>query len=356
MRQRTTRVLALLMALVVLATGATTPATAATTPVHYQVTMIRAANGAFGRVPYALNAAGHTAGEGVFPQNGGDTGYVSTSPTQLAKLPGVVPDDPTLITSTLGYGINSADTVVGFAFQTLPIRETAAVWHNGVPTDLKILPGDGMVEALGINDAGQIAGTGFDTGTAWLWQNGKTTILPALPGGQAAEAFGISADGQVLGLSATSADTSNAEATVWRNGVPRDLGSLPGSTWSEAHAMNAGGVVVGAAGVGGGDFAPRHPVMFAGGKVTDLWPDLGGSTSGTANAINKAGTIVGDGRDGWVYSNGVRTDLTTLIPASSGLVITAAYGINDAGQIAATAAPVGNHRQQFAVLLNPVTG
>ncbi|GAB3897237.1 hypothetical protein GCM10029964_079770 [Kibdelosporangium lantanae] len=120
--------------------------------------------------------------------------------------------------------------------------------------------------------------------------------------------------------------------------------------------MNASGVVVGAAGVGGGEFSPRHPVVFAGGKVTDLWPDLGGSTSGTANAINSAGTIVGDGRDGWVYSGGVRTDLTTLIPADSGLTITAAYGINDAGQIAASAAPVGNRHQRLAVLLTPVTG
>jgi probable HAF family extracellular repeat protein len=356
-RHRITRALAMLTAPVVLATVVTTAhAAVAATPVHYQVTLIRAANGAFGVVPYALNAAGHTAGDGSFPDDGAETGYVSTSPTQLAKLPGLVPNDPTLATATLGYGINSADTVVGYAFQTLPIRETAVVWRNGTPTDLNILPADGQVEARGINDAGQIAGTGFDTGTAWLYQNGRTTILPPLPGGKAAEAFGISADGQVLGLSATSNDTTNAEATVWRNGTPRDLGSLRGSTWSEAHAMNSSGVVVGAAGVGGGEFAPRHPVMFAGGKVTDLWPDLGGSTFGTANAINRAGTIVGDGRDGWVYSNGVRTDLTTLIPADSGLNITAAYAINDAGQIAASAAPVGNHRQQLAVLLTPVAG
>ncbi|TCO59743.1 hypothetical protein [Actinocrispum wychmicini] len=356
MRKRLTHALALLGAPLMLATTATTAAhAAAATPVHYQVTMIRAANGAFGNLPFALNAAGHTAGIGSFPGLGAQTGYVSTDPAHLTELPGVAPNDPTLAHASEAFGINSSDTVVGTAYETLPVRQTAVVWHNGVPTDLHILPADGQVQARAVNDAGQIAGTGFDTGSAWLYQNGTTTVLPALPGGQAAEAFGISADGQVLGLSSTSNDLSKAEATVWRGGTPRDLGSLPGSTWSEAHAMNPAGTVVGAAGVGGGEFAPRHPVVFAGGTVTDLWPDLGGSTSGTANAINRAGTIVGDGRAGWVYSNGVRTDLTTLIPAASGLTITAAYGINDAGQIVASASPVGNHRQRLAVLLTPVT-
>jgi hypothetical protein len=94
--------------------------------------------------------------------------------------------------------------------------------------------------------------------------------------------------------------------------------------------------------------------------VTDLWPDLGGSTFGTAYAINGAGTIVGDGHDGWVYRNGVRTDLDTLIPPNTGLTITAAYGINDVGQIVASAAfthPAPAQRGlHLAVLLTPVTG
>ncbi|MFD9891995.1 hypothetical protein ACFWY9_21855 [Amycolatopsis sp. NPDC059027] len=356
MRHKITRALALLAAPFALASTVTTGQAAAAASVHYKVTMIRAVDGAVGNVPFALNAAGHTAGLGSFPGIGAQTGYLSTSPTQVTELPGVVPGDPALAHDSAAFGMNSSDTVVGSARQTLPIRQTAVVWHNGVPTDLGILPADDHVEARAINDSGQIAGSGVDTGVAWLYQAGKTTVLPSLPGGRVAGAFGITADGQVLGLSTTSNDVSNAEATVWRNGSPSDLGSLPGSTWSEAHAMNSNGIAVGAAGVGGGEFAPRHPVMFAAGKVIDLWPDLGGSTFGTAFAINKDGTIVGDGRDGWVYRDGVRTDLTTVIPPDSGLTITAAYGINDAGQIAASAAKVGDRHQRFAVLLTPVAG
>ncbi|WP_344902310.1 hypothetical protein [Actinomadura meridiana] len=315
--------------------------------------MIKATNGAFGNVPYGINAAGHTAGVATFLGHSGQAAYLSTSPTQLTNLPGIAPNDPSLADATVAYGLNSSDTVVGAAFNTLPIRQTAVVWRNGTPTDLGILPTDGHVQARAINDADQIAGTGLDTGKAWLYQNGNTSLLAPLPGGRAAEAFGITSDGQVLGLSSTSNDTSKAEATVWRNGTPSDLGTLPGSTWSEAHAMNSSGVAVGAAGINGGEFAPRHPVMFAGGKVVDLWPDLGGSTSGTAQAINRSGTIVGDGRGGWVYNNGVRTDLDTLIPPNTGLRITAAYGINDNGQIAASASPTTNRHLSFAVLLTP---
>lgn len=356
MRKRIMRTLAVLAAPISFATAVAPVQAVTAAPVHYRLTLIKAANGAFGNVPYGINAAGHTAGLASFPGHAAQAAYLGTSPAQLTNLPGIVPDDPSLADATVAYGVNSSDTVVGAAFNTLPIRQTAVVWRNGTPTDLGVLPADGHVQARAVNDAGQIAGTGFDTGTAWLYQNGRTSVLAPLPGGHAAEAFGITSDGQVLGLSATSNDTGKAEATVWRDGVPSDLGTLPGSTWSEAHAMNSSAVAVGAAGVNGGEFAPRHPVMFAGGKVVDLWPDLGGSTSGTAQAINKAGTIVGDGRSGWVYSNGVRTDLNTLIPPNTGLRITAAYGINDNGQIAASAVPDTNRHLSLAVLLTPDAG
>lgn len=338
------------------AVGTARVAEAATGPVHYTLTLIGTMNGAHGDVPAGINANGHTTGVGSFPGLGSETAYLSTSPTQVVNLPGVAPSDPDLANASEAFGINDSDTVVGTAYETLPIRQTAVVWHNGKPTDLGLLPADDEVHAVGINNAGQIAGSGVDTGVAFLWQNGTTTLLPALPGGSVDEAFGITQDGQVLGTSTTSNDTSNSEAVTWRNGAPVFLGSLPGSTWGEAHAMNKSGVAVGAVGINGGEFAPRHPAMFVNGKATDLWPDLGGSTFGTANAINGAGTIVGDGLDGWVYSNGVRTDLDKLIPANTGMTITAAYGINDAGQIVASAQPIGQRHVEFAVLLTPVAG
>ncbi|WP_410671772.1 hypothetical protein [Amycolatopsis sp. cmx-4-68] len=362
MATRFTRALRLATLPIALAAAfAAAPPAGAAGPVHYTVTFIGSKSLPFGNEPFAINSAGHTAGLGTFRGSSGETAYLSTGPTQLTSLPGLVTDDPDLATATEAFGVNDSDTVVGAARLNFPIRQDAVVWRGGRPTDLNIpLPGDQEVRAVGIDNAGRIAGSGLDTGKAWLYRNGTTTILPDLPGGQAAEAFGITQDGQVLGVASTTADSRHAEAVVWRGGTVVPLGHLAGSTWSEAHAMNQAGVAVGAAGVGGDEFAPRHPVVFVGGKVTDLWPDLGGSTSGTAFSINRAGTIVGDGRAGWVYRDGVRTDLDALIPPDSGITITAAWAINDAGQIAATAElKNGTTPQRFpkyAILLTPVPG
>ncbi|MGW4525557.1 hypothetical protein [Amycolatopsis sp. NPDC004378] len=361
MAPRITRALGLITAPVALAAAvALAPPAQAAGPVHYTVTFIGSKNLPFGNAPFGINAAGHTAGLGTF-RGSGQTAYLGTGPAQLTSLPGLDTTDPDLATATEAFGLNDSDTVVGTAYLNFPIRQDAVVWHGGVPADLDIpLPGDEEIHAVAINNAGQIAGSGLDTGKAWLYQNGSTTILPDLPGGQVAEAFGITQDGQVLGVASATTDTHHAEAVAWRTGTVVPLGSLAGSTWSEAHAMNAAGIAVGAAGFNGDEFAPRHPVLFAHGQVTDLWPDLGGSTSGTAFAVNSAGTVVGDGRDGWVYSGGVRTDLDRLIPANAGVTITAAWAINDAGQIAATAhlknGTTTQRTPDYAVLLTPVTG
>lgn len=362
MATRFTRALRLAALPVALAAAsAAAPPAQAAGPVHYSVTFIGSKSLPFGNEPFAVNSAGHTAGLGTFRGSSGETAYLSTGPTQLTSLPGLVTGDPDLATATEAAGLNDSDTVVGAARLNFPIRQDAVVWRDGKPADLNIpLPGDEEVRAVAIDNAGRIAGSGLDTGKAWLYQNGTTTILPNLPGGQVAEAFGITQDGQVLGVASATADTHHAEAVAWRGGTAVPLGRLAGSTWSEAHAMNQAGVAVGAAGFNGDEFAPRHPVLFAGGKVTDLWPDLGGSTSGTAFAVNSAGTVVGDGRDGWVYRDGVRTDLDALIPADSGVTITAAWAINDAGRITATAElKNGTTTQRFpkyAVLLTPVPG
>jgi uncharacterized membrane protein len=330
-------------------------ASAAAPVTRYQVTRIQTAAGDFGDAPFAINAAGDTAGIGTFLNLGLESAFLSTG-GGMTNLPGPS-SDPTDRAATVANGINDADTVVGTAHLSFPSRQAAVVWRNGRPTELKIpLPADFDIEAVAVNNAGQIAGSGLDTGKAWLYQNGTTTLLPALPGGAVAEALGLTADGKVLGVTTVNADINQGHATVWQNGRPADLGTLPGGSWSEAHAMNRAGLAVGAASADGGFVATRHPVLFQAGHVIDLWPDLGSTTSGSANAVNNAGVVVGDGRNGWVYRDGVRTDLSTLIPPEAGLRITAAYGINDAGQIAAVATPIGQPRQRFAVLLTPIAG
>jgi hypothetical protein len=83
------------------------------------------------------------------------------------------------------------------------------------------------------------------------------------------------------------------------------------------------------------------------------------SSEAYAGDINDAGVVVGSMRagggvsnfHGWVYIDGVVTNLNTLIPAGTGLHIAYASAVNNAGQIAATAFDAQGH--YHAVLLTP---
>ena len=138
-------------------------------------------------------------------------------------------------------------------------------------------------------------------------------------------------------------------AALWQSGTVRDLGALPGGQFSEAVSINASGVAVGlstlAETVSGItlDFGDRHAVVFQGGVLTDLTPDLPFNNDAFATGINVHGTIVGvrAGR-AFVWQNRVGTDLNTLIPANAGITLTSASGINDAGQIVGTGQVAGS--------------
>jgi probable HAF family extracellular repeat protein len=93
--------------------------------------------------------------------------------------------------------------------------------------------------------------------------------------------------------------------------------------------------------------------------VTDLGT-LGGFDSG-ASGINASGQVVGWANtasgsqgccisgDAFLYSNGIMTDLNSLLPANSGWSLLQATAINDSGQI------VGSNGQSHAFLLNPIS-
>jgi probable HAF family extracellular repeat protein len=229
-------------------------------------------------------------------------------------------------------GISSAGQVTGyFADQEGSSIFHAFVYGNGTMTDL----GTGT-RALGINNAGQVVGDLPGAGyRAFLYSGGKITDLGTL-GGPESRATGINASGQVVGTSDNSpSDNGVTRAFLYSGGKMTDLGALPGARQgSGAAGINASGQVVGYSDTASGGF---HAFLYSGGVMKDLGTLPGGRedySSGTA--INASGQAVGySGTHAFLYSGGQMTDLNSLLPAGSGFTLSAAYGINDKGQIAA---------------------
>ena len=296
-----------------------------------------------------------------------------------------VTDLGTLDGPSVARAINNAGVVVG-TFEDPSIGfEHAFVWRNGVMTRLEDLNADGAAFAMAIGGGGHIAGfaspvpgggpmhavrwsnrqiqdlgdglgngvdhrgrvVGVDgNGRATLWDQAGTPVnlIPQQTDSQT-EARAINARGQVVGGGLRPSANQNGHAFVWHNGIVTDLGVLPsncgGCENSEARAINTDGQIVGDSLV---DNFPgnTHAVMWHNGRITDLG-QLPNFTTNQAHGINAAGQVVGvaaplfggaaDFR-AFLWEGGLgMVDLNTLIPATSGWVLTFALGINDRGQI-----------------------
>jgi len=236
-------------------------------------------------------------------------------------------------------GINSSGQVSG-------IVSSGGATHGVVWSGNSVLDFGANTSAAAINDAGQVAGS---ANHAFIYENGTATDLGTLAGGSWSLAEGLSDNGDIAGYGDSA---GGIRGFVWVPGEGlEELGALGGGS-SYGMAVNDAGQAVGSAAVSTGYL---HAAEWAGGPATDLGT-LGGNNS-YAYGINNAGIIVGyswtagnTATHGFVVINGVMVDLNSLLSASgSGWVITAAYGINDQGQIVGEALYDG---VSHAVLLN----
>ena len=272
---------------------------------------------------------------------------------------------------TLGSGssasasaINESGYAVGYSALTTPPSGTHAVlWSNGAITDLTPdVPANQSASATGINEVGQVVGN-ISYVTAFIWQNGVRTPLGHLSGGSSS-ASDLNDSGVVVGSSSTNQLTPlgfMAHPFVWQNGVMTDLGLLPGDEDGGAAAINNLNQIVGSSGRTDPDTYESfyRAFIYSDGVMTALPVP---STEAYAGDVNDAGVVVGSMRagggvsnfHGWVYIDGVVTNLNTLIPSGTGLHIAYANAINNAGQIAATAFDAQGH--YHAVLLTPGQG
>lgn len=228
-------------------------------------------------------------------------------------------------------------------------------------TDLGSLdPNYSYSRAVGINNSGQIAGwsntpctttcnsSPYGPSAAFVYQNGAMGSLGTGGDGQGTAANAINDKGQIVGtinIAHGYEGTSTSDASLWTSGAWSDLGVLGGYSNSRsgtANAINNSGVVVGFSwqldGSGMGWISSAGSLVPLGGLgYTPSAANLYGFTWSNPSGINDSGQVIGLAQNaslqarGFLWSNGTMIDIGTL-----GGTFTFPSAINNAGQITGT--------------------
>lgn len=201
-------------------------------------------------------------------------------------------------------------------------------WYSGVAGDV-----NGRRQVVGWSRKSDLPNP--RTWHGYLWEEGALTDLGTL-GKDWSIATAINDDGLVVGYSQLIEGGSEQYGFRWSGGTMEALPVLGSNTYNGANDVNAQGD---ACGWSGPSSNVARPVLYpAAGGVVDLI-GLGG-TAASAYAMNGRGDVVGysytpgdQRRHAFLYRSGRIWDLNDLVAPGSGLELTAALGINDAGLI-----------------------
>lgn len=233
-----------------------------------------------------------------------------------------------------GYGealaINDAGVIVGYIRPSArTTEEHAAMWVNGVLTDLGKLPGAVSGRATGINNLGQVVG--YSDLRPFLWENGVMSELPIPTGYVSAWPEDINDGGTIVGRA-----DPNVSAVVWT--------PLPANT---APTANPGGPYTGAEGAlialdGSASSDPENTPLTYDWDFGDGSPHGTGPTPSHAFPDNGSYTVTLTVSDG-ALSHSSTTTVTTSNVAPTG-VITAPSGAS---------APQGNVTLTLGNIVEP---
>ena len=303
-------------------------------------------------------------------------GAIGELPAQAQNARYIVINLGTLggVLGSSAHSISNKGWIAGEANLSGDTEEHAALWRDGVVTDLGTLGGDNSTVGFPVkNDGGLVVGFaqtstidplgenfctfvctpsgGACEGSGqscqgFRWQNGIMDPLGTL-GGNNSFATGSNNRGMVVGSAENSTQDPNCilpqvldyKPVVWRSGTVHELPVLADDAIGAAIAVNDNNQAVGTSGMCGSGPALGpivvHALLWQNGSVTDLG-DLGGAVNNIAYAINESGQIVGasdlpgdNTGHAFLWQKGVMTDLGTLAADFS----SAAFGISDNGQV-----------------------
>ena len=306
-------------------------------------------------------------GNDAFLYSGGPLQHLGSFGTNSAGVGGNTP-----------IALNNAGQVAGnaVAYDSTHLRlsNIAFLYSNGSLTDLGSFGTDkngrGVSAAADLNDSGQVAGTstvydasGVSKGSAaFLWTQGTLQNLGSFgtdpTGFGSSTAKALNSSGQVVGNSTvydSNGINKGSAAFLYTNGTLQNLGNFGadnnGKGSSFAIGINDSGQVIGDSDLYvGGHYTATDAFLYTSGSLTDLGnfgTDPTGHGSSLPVAINAAGQVAGasdvydangisKGRDAFLYTNGVLTDLGNLGTDSLGKSFSVAVGVNSAGQVIGT--------------------
>lgn len=212
-------------------------------------------------------------------------------------------------------------------------------------------------EATGINDAGVVVGMAdtVDTTHAFRWEDlnhngvadpGEMQDLGTVPGAVSpwlgSWALGIGNSGDIAATGSNGIGGFSCDA-VWLAGVWQKVphcGEQANLRRSGNNPVNANGQMVGGFSNGG---APVTPYVYD--SRTGAFQNLG-PIGVYAQGINDAGQVIGNGSTsgGFVWQNGIATDLTNTLPNGAG---TEPTHINNLGQVLGVAYAIGGAGHPF---------
>ena len=285
-------------------------------------------------------------------------------------------------TSSGGNSINNLSWAAGYS--RLPDRNRHATrWLNGVLTDLGTLGGPNSSVTWNVkNTAGILVGISQTAdpeplGESWssaafysspnnvgyinlgfVWQNNQMRGLAPFPGGNNGFATGANNLGQVVGWAENGVHDPTCccgqvlqfRPAVWDITSADQIQTLPlipGDTSGTANAINDHGQIVGISGIcdqAVGRHSAKHAVLWENGIPTDIYPNAPAPWWNTPTAINQRGDVVGFAGDPayvegdvvhafmWTREDGIRP-LKPLKGRTPKHVDSEAYGINEARQV-----------------------